>query len=138
MNILCVFGSRSITDPEVVSASIDNGIKDFGLSAKDIDLMLDGDAPGVDRLGRGWAIAHDIRWTAFPAAWRDLSAPGAVIREGPYGKYNANAGKDRNIKMAHEATHFIGIRAAGKSNGTDHMIRVVKGLGKPLSIQFAP
>lgn len=83
-------------------------------------------APGVDMLGWHWATQRGILVLEKPAAWNDLEAPRARIRTNRFGKrYNANAGCDRNGKMAHCAAEVNGALIAvwdGKSSGTGNMI----------------
>lgn len=133
--ILCIFGSRDVRDEEATWQAIEDGFAELKLVDTDIISVLGGGAPGADEVGRLWAIDNGFPTHVEDAAWNDLAAPGAVIKNGPYGKYNAMAGFDRNEVMAKEATHFIALRSAGKSSGTDDMIRRVQKYKKPLSIQ---
>ncbi len=58
-------------------------------------------APGADTGGECWAISRGIPVDPYPAAWGDISAPGAIVRTRRNGtKYNARAGLDRNERMA--------------------------------------
>lgn len=134
--ILCVFGSRSLTNNVIVHAAIERGIRALDLNMADIKYVVDGGAKGVDNQAHYWARKHKLNTERRFADWDDVEAPGAVIRRGPYGLYNAVAGHWRNQAMAEEATHFIGLRAAGgKSTGTDDMADRVRALGKPLHLE---
>lgn len=114
-----IAGSRSILDPAIVEAAI-------AASGFEITELVCGMASGVDRLGYWWAKQNDVPIIEKPAAWNDLEAPRARIRTNRFGKrYNANAGCDRNGKMAHCAAEVNGALIAvwdGKSSGTGNMI----------------
>jgi hypothetical protein len=65
-----------------------------------ISKIVEGGATGADRLARLWALAREVRYRTYDAAWDDLSAPGARILTRHDGtRYNANAGFDRNREM---------------------------------------
>jgi hypothetical protein len=66
----------------------------------------------------------------FPADWKNVTTPNAVVRENAYGKYNARAGIDRNNAMAHYADNLIAI-IENNSSGTSHMIETMQKLNKP-------
>jgi len=97
-----IAGSRTITDYEFVKWAIEGA----GL---DITEVVSGAALGVDRLGERWAKEHGIPTKRFPAKWSDLTVPGAVIKDGAYGKYNAIAGHTRNQQMADYAEALVEI-----------------------------
>lgn len=93
--------------------------------------IVSGKAPsGGDLHGEYIAGKRNIPVTPFPAAWNDLSAPGAIIRINRRGDpYNVNAGFDRNEKMAAYAAErcpeggLLIYVWDGKSRGTADMIR---------------
>lgn len=133
--ILCIFGSRSIKNNVVAYAAIERGVRALGINLKDVSYVLDGKAGGMDNHGHFWARKNGLETQRREAAWKDIEAPGAVVRRGPYGLYNAVAGHWRNEEMAKEGSHFIGVRQAGKSTGTDDMIERVKAHGKILHVE---
>lgn len=88
--------------------------------------IVSGMAKGADSLGAEYAQEVGIPLHKFPANWKDLEAPGAVVRQGPYGAYNVNAGFDRNRRMA-EAANGVLLYPGGK--GTAHMAQIAQELG---------
>ena len=105
-----IAGSRCINDKEKVF----NILSSF---VKDITEVVSGEAKGVDRIGEDFAVHIGVPVKPFKPNWNDLKVPGVIIKENKYGKYNANAGKDRNIKMAEYADALIAIWD-GKSTDT--------------------
>jgi|GEM_PF-1035847 len=87
--------------------------------------IVSGMAKGADSLGAEYAQEVGIPLHKFPANWKDLEAPGAVVRQGPYGPYNVNAGFDRNRRMA-EAANGVLLYPGGK--GTAHMAQIAQEL----------
>ncbi len=130
---LVVFGSRDVTDFGTVADAIHLGLKELGIEICDIEVLIEGDAAGVDKQSGIWAGDWNIPVRAMPADWSNITARGAVVKTGNNGgKYNAVAGFWRNQAMAELGTHFIGIRNSGKSNGTDDMLKRVNKLRKPV------
>jgi hypothetical protein len=121
-----IAGGRDILDPAIVEAAI-------AASGFEITEVVCGMAPGVDSIGRHWAKQRGIPVLERPAAWDDLTAPRARIRTNRFGKrYNANAGNDRNCRMARDAAEENGGLIAvwnGKSSGTANMIEHAKTYG---------
>lgn len=133
MIILCIFGSRTISDVLVAHRAIYVGLQELGLKLRDIEAVASGMAQGMDERAVEWAGVYAKPVLPFPADWKNLDAPGAVIKRGPRGRFNAKAGFDRNQQMADTASHFIGVRDKGKSNGTDDMAERVLKAGKPFA-----
>lgn len=77
-------------------------------------------AKGADELGANWARQHGLTLHEFPAQWDKLDAPGAVVKQGPRGAYNALAGHQRNQQMADNAT---GVLLFEGGRGTADMAR---------------
>lgn len=121
-----IAGSRGITDFFAVANAID--YSDFKISE-----VVSGGAKGVDRLGEDWAKSSGTPCKVFKAAWDDLAAEGAFIKQGTYGQYNVNAGRDRNWDMADYADALIAVWD-GVSTGTNHMINIMKTINKPVYI----
>lgn len=130
MNILCVFGSRKITKAGLVQQVISEGLLEFGLRVRDIDLLIHGDAAGVDRLSGDWARRFGIPIDTYPAAWKK-KVPGQPWKKGPYGYFNPLAGHNRNQILAETASVFVGISRDG-STGTADMRNRVLALQKPI------
>lgn len=116
-----VAGSRDCSDYDLVSTAIEQGLEELGIEMTE---LVSGAAKGVDKTGEQWAKQHDINVVTFPAKWKNLKVKGAEIREGQFGKYNKNAGFDRNVKMAEYADALIAIDL--NTGGTNHMIKTAK------------
>jgi len=125
MSKVIIAGSRAITDYSLVSTIIDYLVLQNNI---EVDEEVCGLAKGVDLLGKRWADEKGIPTKDFRPAWNDLNAPGAIIKENRYGKYNARAGHDRNELMAQYGDVLIVIWD-GKSKGTADMIRRSKNHG---------
>lgn len=128
-----VAGSRSITDYNLAAVVI---TKAHNVWREPITELVSGKANGVDLLGERWANENSIPIAPFPADWKNLNAPGAVIKHGKYGLYNARAGFDRNEDMALYADRLIAIWN-GISNGTKDMIDRAKAHGLHICIYNA-
>lgn len=102
-----IAGSRSITSQSDVDLAI-------GFSGFNITEVVSGKCRGVDALGEAWAKKHGVPVRDFPAEWEF------------YGK---KAGPFRNEQMATYAEALIAVRAAGKSDGTDDMIKRARKRG---------
>ncbi len=91
----------------------------------DITEVVSGAAKGADTFGEEWAKENSIKIKRFKPDWKDLSHPNAVVKEGPYGKYDATAGIRRNKEMGDYAEALVAIWD-GKSTGTKNMIEYAK------------
>lgn len=117
---IIIAGSRTITDYHLIEEAFEkSGFGNSILGFCDTEI-ISGCAPGIDTLAIEFAENHGYTIKTFPADWDNLTVLGAIIREGKFGKYNANAGKDRNIQMANYADALIAI--TNGSPGTAHMI----------------
>lgn len=99
-----------------------------------ITQVFSGTAKGGDKLGERWAKRNKIKIREFPADWKDITAPGAVIKEGQYGPYNAKAGFARNQEMADYAEALIALQPNGDSSGTQDMIERARKKGIPVFV----
>lgn len=113
-----IAGSREIKDFKLVKEAIKN-------SGFDITTVVSGAAKGVDTLGESWAKENNIPIVRFPAKWKEIHVQGAIIKEGPYGKYNSLAGHWRNEEMAKYAEALIAVQLEDTS-GTQNMINQAK------------
>ena len=121
-----IAGSRGITDIELVE---EEAVEESSFWVVEV---VSGQANGVDKLGEEWANQRRIPIKPFPADWKNLKAPGAIIKNNAYGRYNANAGFDRNNQMAEYADALVAITTG--TPGTKHMIDTMKKLGKPVFV----
>lgn len=121
-----IAGSRGVTDlAQIYDAVV--------ASKFDVTEVVSGTAKGVDKLGEVYASQTLIPVKRFPAQWKDLEVPGAVIKQGQYGPYNALAGFHRNQRMAEYADALIAVWN-GTSNGTKHMIEYMYKCEKPVFV----
>jgi len=116
-----IAGCRWIENYDIVCEAIE-------ASGFEVTEVVSGAATGVDTLGENWAQANDIPVTRFPAKWKKLDAPGAIIRSNKYGKYNAAAGFVRNKQMAEYGDALVAIWDE-KSKGTKNMIDLAREQG---------
>lgn len=89
-----VTGGRNNKDYAKIWETLDKWHKTIGITC-----IRHGDAQGVDRICKAWAVSRGIAEESFPAYWDNLDAPGAKIRYNAKGPYNANAGHFRNQLM---------------------------------------
>lgn len=128
-NIVIIAGSRECTDYDLIGEAIQNGLKELGITS--VSKFIHGAANGVDSVGGQWATDNGYNVATYPAKWKDLKAPGAIIRQNKWGQdYNVNAGFARNKEMAEVATHLIAVNLG--TNGTDDMVDQMNKLGKPV------
>lgn len=83
-----------------------------------------------------WAAHHKVKVAKFKADWKNITVPGALVKTGPYGQYNAKAGFDRNQKMADYADALIALQPNGATNGTQDMIK--RAISKGIAIYIYP
>lgn len=136
---LIIAGSRECTDYEVVREAVEKGLEILKIDK--VSEVVSGAANGVDSLGEEWGRKNGYNVVTFPADWKNLKAPNAVIKE-RYNKwskknekYNANAGFQRNAEMAEYADALIAINF--NTPGTDNMVKVAKAAGI-LVYEFKP
>ena len=92
--IIVVTGGRDFNDRTAVFSALEILHKQFPITE-----LIEGGASGVDNLCKQWAQLHSIPVRSCPAAWDDLTVPGAVVKQGKHGAYNAVAGHQRNQAM---------------------------------------
>jgi hypothetical protein len=103
-----VAGSRTIHDYDAVKEAIEN-------SGFQVDEVVSGSSPGVDRLGEEYAEEKGIPVQRFKANW-------AV--------YGRGAGYKLNEAMARYADALVAVHNG--SPGTKHMIKKMQEAGKPV------
>ncbi len=126
-----VFGGRDFTDRAALFDSLDRLHAKMGISC-----IIEGEAGtrdertgkvkrGADLFAREWAEERGVPFEPYPAAWTDLDAPGAVIRQRRDGTlYNAKAGHDRNKLMRDKGKPDGGVMFPG-GTGTANMCRLL-------------
>ena len=116
-----IAGSRSITDMDALEKLL-----------KYVDIPISevvcGMAPGADMLGKAWAEMSGIPVREFPADWKNISHPDALIKRNNYGEYDAKAGLRRNEDMADYADVLL-LLWDGESRGSHHMWKAAKDKG---------
>lgn len=118
-----IAGGRDFMDLGSLIRFADGALKE---KAKTHEIViLCGKAKGADNAGESYAEIRGYRVEPYPAYWKDLNVVGAVVKDGQYGKYNANAGFDRNLKMAEAGDALIACWDS-VSGGTQDMIRLAR------------
>ena len=120
--IIAIVGSREFADSSQVEQYIFHYVEGIAIqraTGSDIEI-ISGGARGADTFAERAAKHFGIPFILFPADWET------------HGKQRA--GFIRNAQMAIACTECVAFRAAGKSNGTDHMIEQVRKLGKSVTV----
>jgi hypothetical protein len=131
---LIVAGGRDFDDYEAAEPHIMGLCHQLVDSESDI-IIVSGCASGADRIGERFASEFGIAVDPYPAKWKELNVPGAIIKSNRYGEYNAKAGFDRNELMAANATHLIAFwNGTVKNSGTYSMIKIAETYGLPTTI----
>lgn len=110
MERIAIVGSRAYADLERV--------KRFVASLPPGTEIVSGGAPGVDRAAEQAAKAHGLKTYIYPAEWS---------------KHGNGAGFRRNHDIVAAADRVVAFWD-GKSNGTQHTIRIAKEQNKPVEI----
>ena len=127
---LCIVGDRDCDD----YLFLVEALKASKFKIKDVTEVVHGDAKGADRLGKTWGETKGLFVKSFPAEWKNLNTPGAIVKEGPYGPYNYKAGFDRNQKMAEYADAFVVLQPNGITPGSADIAEKAKKLNKPVYV----
>lgn len=136
---LIIAGSRSITSEKVFLDLLSKSPlwKQLNPTPQNTVIVC-GMARGVDTLSYNYFKKLGFEILECPADWDNLDTPGAVIKTNPFGKrYNAKAGIDRNIYMAHKSDGLIAMWS-GKTPGTKQMIDCAKKLGLEVDVLLTP
>lgn len=96
-----------------------------------ISCVITGGATGADACARAWALRHGVPSEEYRADWKDLTAPGALVRHGRFGPYNAMAGPQRNQRMIDEGKPHCGVAFPG-GRGTEDMRSRLDAAGIPV------
>lgn len=127
---LIIFGDRKINSLEI----LEEAIAHFKIDLSTITEIVSGEAKGADTLGEDLGKKHNIKIKQFKPDWKNIKTPGAVIKSNAYGKYNANAGFDRNQQMVEYADCGLALQTNGETNGTQDCIKRLQKAGKPVFI----
>lgn len=111
MKKVIVAGSRDFDDYGLLVSTLDK------LYPEPIEVVCGG-ARGADNFGRVWAVKHDYPYTTFIPNWQ---------------KEGKSAGYNRNVEMADYADEAV-VFWDGQSKGSQHMINIMKGIGKPVKV----
>lgn len=106
-----VAGTRSFNDYKLMTKKLDNYFKNVKPT------IICGEARGADTLGKKYALEHGYEVKSFPADWSK-------------GK---SAGYQRNEEMADYADALVAFWN-GSSKGTEHMIKTMQNMKKPVRI----
>jgi|TARA_B110000908_G_scaffold92600_1_gene109723 hypothetical protein len=132
---LIIAGGRDFNDYELAEPRILSWCTHMVATSSSDLVILSGCASGADRIGERFADEYDVTVDLYPAKWKDLDVPGAIIKSNRYGEYNAKAGFDRNALMAANATHLIAFwNGTKKNSGTYSMIKLAEEHGLPTVI----
>lgn len=113
---LVVFGGRDYSDQRTFDHFMAGAVR-AGLS-----VVIEGGAPGADRMARKYAEKHGIPFEEYAADWDNIDRPGAIIRRRRDGSlYDAGAGFLRNQQMLDEGKPDMGLSFPG-GNGTADML----------------
>lgn len=115
---IIIAGSRTITNKKDVAMALMKALQTWRTLALNITCIVSGGAKGVDKLGEEIAKDLNLSTSVFPANWK---------------KYGKRAGYLRNVEMGNYADALIAVWD-GKSKGTNHMINIMKELGKKIYI----
>lgn len=123
---LVVTGGRDYSDTQRAFAALDD------LHARrPITVLIEGEADGLDKRARVWAVRRGITVEPYPAPWDDIDHPEAMVRRRRDGKlYDANAGPRRNQQMIDEGRPDYGLVFPG-GTGTADMRRRLVAAGIP-------
>jgi len=127
LKIIGIIGTRRRDDSSTFSLI---GEQFFKIYEKGDWICSGGCEEGGDRFAEKIAKDHGIPIIIFYPAWRDLDAPGAVIKRNKYGEYNANAGFDRNTPIAQTSHVIIASVASDRKGGTEDTLKKFIAEGK--------
>ncbi len=124
---LLVCGGRTFSNMTVMHMGI---LQVCELTGERLSLCIHGDASGADSLAQVWCDFQGVPTLRFPAKWSEIDVPGARLRFGRHGAYNANAGPMRNQQMLDEGKPTAWLAMPG-GTGTADMIARCRAAGLP-------
>lgn len=125
---LGIVGSQNFNRKKLLYQVID-GINE----ERKITLIISGGAKGADTLAIDYAKDKGIPYKIHKAMWNDLNQPGAVIKQSPYGSYDAYAGIRRNEYIVDDSDRVVAFWDE-KSPGTLNTIKRAKKQEKRVTI----
>lgn len=94
-----------------------------------VDAVIEGNAPGADRMAGYWARKNGITNLKYDAEWTNIERHGALVRTRRDGtKYDALAGHIRNQRMIDEGKPDLVVAFPG-GTGTADMVRRAREVG---------
>lgn len=81
----------------------------FGRKWKSLNLgiITGSNRDGPDIFIGSWCTLNSVPWTSIEIEWRNIDAPGALVRRNKWGQaVNRNAGIQRNKEIARLSTHM--------------------------------
>lgn len=125
---LGIVGSQSFNRKSLLYSIIDTINEE-----RKITLIISGGAKGADSLAIDYAKDKGIPYLIHNAKWKDLSQSDAIIKEGPYGPYDAFAGIRRNQFIVDDSDRVVAFWDE-KSPGTLNTIKRAKKQEKRVTI----
>jgi len=122
---LLICGGRTFSDMMRLHMGI---LQVCDMMGRRLSVVIHGDAPGADRLAQAWCEFNGVPSERYPADWSNITVPGAVLRFGRHGMYNARAGIDRNQRMLDEARPDAYLAMPG-GTGTADMVHRCRQAG---------
>lgn len=123
---IIIAGGRKFNNYELLKQKMDVILKNI----KDDIVIVEGEAPGADLLGKRYGIERGYKIDEYPAKWEDIEGKDTkFIKINSQGyKYFVLAGNDRNKLMSENADALVAFHD-GKSTGTADMISIAKKKG---------
>ncbi len=112
-----ICGQRNFKNEAFLFQVMDYIVRCDGLQ---VDLVIEGGAPGADRIGRAWAISRGYDFLTFEADWD---------------KYGDSAGPIRNREMLNDGKPDMVVAFytnPDKSKGTKDMVKIARKAGIPV------
>ena len=115
---MIIAGGRDFTDTDSAADYLIKLVEENKIP--DTPTIISGGARGADKVGENLAKMFDLPLEIYPADWNT------------YGK---SAGYRRNTQMADTADVLVAFWDKS-SKGTEHMIKCMQSLGKPVHILY--
>jgi YspA, cpYpsA-related SLOG family len=115
---LLVCGGRDFADAALLYATLDEVHREFT-----VQLVIEGDADGADRLAGRWAMARDVALQVFPALWKI---------------HGHRAGPIRNQQMLDEGKPDLVVAFPTGGPGTRDMIARARRNGFAVRVIVSP
>lgn len=133
VNKIAVVGSRDFSNYEVFERIMDKYLRGLPIAIT----LVSGGAKGADSLAERYAREKGFAIEVIRAKWNDLDPEGkkekVIIKSNQYGKYNVNAGKERNHEIVKNCDLVIAFMV-GYSSGTAHDIMIALEQNKKVEL----